>query len=430
MQFPKLTPLQSRFAACLGTTLLLLIIYFSISPPQFAYAAELDSIPNEDHNHHRIELDLRDEIDWGDDDDLEERGFVGYEPEFGIGLDRGLVGRATVTDIVILQNNQANQLNIQPGQTFNYVFKKEDIFGTDNATQSPTLPPSSDKLGFNNPIQKRSLQLEDEHRLEEEEHENIKRQNGNKTVFVAVNTCSQPSSNGSSTSPIPQLTVFVSTSDNNQRPGPGASGVQSSFPLEGGLLTYNTTVSSNTNVYIGVSASNLTGVTGDWNFQLAVSLDGFFFNFRNNQTSFVLDTDDTSALLSTTNLTKMNETEDIKQQWLDLTPPFQMFVVPANSTAINGLQNSYCAMARAATSDQSLKISTSILERGQDTNTQPKQQFLVDGLQPGTNYTAVLGYNSANGSINPANGVVGGGGLVWDPIFFQTKKGKLPYQCL
>src|ERR1700761_3843551 len=108
MQFPKLTPLQSRFAACIGTTLLLLLIYFSISPPHFAYAAELDSIHNEDHNHRWILSDMskgEDSWDWEDDDDQDE--FVGYEPGFAAGLDHSLIGRATVMDTVILQNNQA-----------------------------------------------------------------------------------------------------------------------------------------------------------------------------------------------------------------------------------------------------------------------------------------------------------------------------------
>ena len=59
-QCPKLTPLQSRFLASVAALALLALIYWSLSDPRFAYAAELDfdgagqSRGGEDHNWHRI----------------------------------------------------------------------------------------------------------------------------------------------------------------------------------------------------------------------------------------------------------------------------------------------------------------------------------------------------------------------------------------
>ena len=69
MQFPKLTPLQSRFAASLLASAILMFIYFSLSNTQFAYAAELDSIIPSDHNHPIIAFDDDDNALFGDLDD-------------------------------------------------------------------------------------------------------------------------------------------------------------------------------------------------------------------------------------------------------------------------------------------------------------------------------------------------------------------------
>ena len=96
MQFPKLTPLQSRFLACLGTSILLIIIYYSLSPTHFAYAAEVEATLNQDHNHHRIydDLDLSRDIDWEDEEDFGNIETASYQSDFGPGVDRSIIGGA------------------------------------------------------------------------------------------------------------------------------------------------------------------------------------------------------------------------------------------------------------------------------------------------------------------------------------------------
>ena len=124
MQFPKLTPLQSRFAACLGTSLVLLVIYFSLHPANFAYAAELDSLHHADHNHHRIALARSLALDWGPYEGEGSDDSIGYDPQFEVGaLDHGIVGRQSL-DTIRLENNKPNNLNIDARETHYYVFEK------------------------------------------------------------------------------------------------------------------------------------------------------------------------------------------------------------------------------------------------------------------------------------------------------------------
>ena len=51
MQLPKLTPLQSRFLASLVASAVLVVLYLTLTSPQFAYAVDLDSRIPPDHNH-------------------------------------------------------------------------------------------------------------------------------------------------------------------------------------------------------------------------------------------------------------------------------------------------------------------------------------------------------------------------------------------
>jgi len=114
MRLPKLTPLQSRLAVCVATSLLLLVVYVTLSTTHLAYAAELDSILHNDHNHPQIDLRLASDVDWGD---LEEEAHESYEPEFAPGgMGKEIVGRAA-QEIFYLKNNMPMNLNLAPGKT-------------------------------------------------------------------------------------------------------------------------------------------------------------------------------------------------------------------------------------------------------------------------------------------------------------------------
>jgi calcium channel MID1 len=422
MQFPKLTPLQSRFAACLGTSILLLILYFTISPPQFAYASELVSVHNEDHNHHRIDLDPSSDIDWGDDTEEEQ-----YEAEFS-GFERSIIGRAAA-DVKPLTNNVPDTLNVAPGETIYYVFENSSVWGNHSAPRQGLPSPIS---GSNGTIDKRDIAEDDWEETEKAGFDGTigiraKRQAVNsetRAVYIAVNTCLQPSMNSSmndtSTFAMPQLTLYVSQLESNPKPGPDKSANdQQAIPLVEGYA--NATIDASSNVYFSVSAPNLTSVlTGQWNYIVSASIDASF-QYYNNTTpfTFVVDTDSTSALLNTMNLTDPDAPSELRQQWMNISPPFNMLVFAQNTTVLNGIRNSYCGLTKLGQDE--IKISSNMTNRGVGQN--PKQQFYVQGLEPGQKYYSILAFNGVNGTADPASGVVGGGGQVWQALSFATKSG-------
>src|SRR5579871_799274 len=131
MQFPKLTPLQSRFLACLGTSILLVIIYYSLSPTHFAYAAEIEATLNQDHNHHRIHnrLDLFGDLDWEDEEEEEDFDIeiASYQSDFGPGVDRSIIGRAA-SGTFALVNNVPTTSNIAAGEIQYFVFDNSSLW--------------------------------------------------------------------------------------------------------------------------------------------------------------------------------------------------------------------------------------------------------------------------------------------------------------
>jgi calcium channel MID1 len=113
MPLPKLSPLQSRLAASLIASIMLLFLYFTFASPHFAYAGDVDSIRPEDHNHERLPGPIL-EVD-SDELELREAEGAAYEADF-IGFDRGIIGRAT-TDPQALQNKVNITDSIVQGQT-------------------------------------------------------------------------------------------------------------------------------------------------------------------------------------------------------------------------------------------------------------------------------------------------------------------------
>jgi calcium channel MID1 len=217
------------------------------------------------------------------------------------------------------------------------------------------------------------------------------------------------------------LTLYLSQSEANQKPGPSISDPnQQAIPFVEGYA--NATVDASSNVYFSVSAPNLTSsaMTGQWNYVVSASIDASFQYYNNTDPfSFVVDTDSTSALLATKNLTDPDASSDLRDQWMNTSPPFTMLVFPQNETLINGIRNSFCGLRRLG--QNTVKISANMTNRGLGQN--PKQQFYVEGLKPGQKYYGILAYNGVNDSTGQDSGVVGGGGQVWQPLGFATKQG-------
>lgn len=401
MQFPKLTPLQSRFAASFAASAVLVILYLTLTSPRFAYAADIDSILREDHNHPIIYAnpDVDQEIEVGGTlDSL-------YEPEFA-GVDRSIIGRAPA-GVSALANNAPGLSNINAGETQNWVFPKEALAG-------PLSPPTP---GLPSPVERRS----DDDQVRQELR---KRQDGSRTLYVTLNTCLQPSLNSSSATPQapPQLQLYVSKSSSLENPGPGQdSSGQDQVDVQGGYAGIQ--IDAEDDVFIGVAAPNTTTFSGIWNYELAASIDAPYHSVDNATNLYFVDSDNAAALLVTNDTTQAFPNETLYQTWMALPPPFIMFANNQNDSSILGLKNSFCGLNNyaqirdAVNGRETGNVSMTMTNRG--IGNKPKQQFYVSGLNGSSTYYGFLAMNG--NSTASGNGVVGGGGRVWQAMNFTTK---------
>ncbi|KAI9799710.1 MAG: hypothetical protein M1825_004445 [Sarcosagium campestre] len=390
---PKLTPLQSRFAASFAASLVLLAIYLLAFSSQFAYA--LDLISTEDHNHI-----LLDDPSITISDDLEEA--ILYRPDF-LGLERGIIGRAP--DAPSLENNEPQRLNITAGQKKTFTVRKSTIFGPCGASVSG-LPFASEDSTSTVKYAASTTRCKDE-------------ELSSRLLHITVNTCRQPIGTGPRKGVVaPPLQVYVSTDPDNKTPGPNQPSSQT-VEVEDGFGS--TAVTPSGDAFISVMAPDSDGFEGGYNYELAVSIDSPFHNYLDTDYNlFFIDSDATSALFITDNLTLANERDPVYQQWMNLkTPPFTMFAVESNKSSVAGLSHSYCGLlnqADVSPADED-DVQVDIINRG--LGKLPKQQFHLKSLKRKTEYTGLLAMSG--NSTKSGAGVIGGGGSVWKPIQFETK---------
>ncbi|GME27045.1 putative calcium channel subunit mid1 protein [Neofusicoccum parvum] len=392
MACPKLSPLQSRLAASLTAVALLILIYLSLGPANLAYAAA-----TEDHNHDRLEggafLGAELEAD-------------GYEPEF-VGVSRDIIGRQDGESYMLLSNNQPGTNNVEAGSTMYYRFDNSSVWGN-LSDATPGLPEIGEKKlksrEWETELRKRGVDGEEE---EEEEFEEVV----DGKVVLRKRQNEAP----------PQLTLYISTTDSNKSPGPDSgSNQQSTHVLTGGFVS--ATVNASSNVYIGVAAPSPLpdGYSGQWQYEVAVSIDASYhqYNYRDPTDTFVflVDSDTTSALFVTDNLTSSDPGDEDWERWMKAGNPFQLFAYSYNFTAIKGVERSYCGLERLW-NEQPTAQTSGMTTRG--LGNKPKEQFYVEGLNGSTPYHAfpVMYGNSTAAGAN----VVGGGGQVWSPVNFTTK---------
>lgn len=390
---PKLSPLQSRFAASLAASFVLLVVYLSLTKPQFAYALELDSrIPSEDHNHY-ILLDEPPLELWDQRSEEEEEGNIVARAEAGV---------------LALANNAPQNSNINFGATQNWVFPKDTVNGPHG--QSGTGLPAE------------TLKARD---LDDDVLAVDKRQSGSK-VYISLNTCLQPSPNTTDTKSNdavpPQLTMYISRSESNQKPGPGIDDPdQQTIQFDGGYALYEADVDSD--VYVGVSAPNTTEFEGIWNYEVAASNDAPFHGSNPNSSNlYFVDGDNHAALLITNDTTEALPNSTVYQDWMNLSPPWGVFAANQNDKGILGVRNSFCGLrnyAHIAANIQGFVNQNVAKMTNRGLGGKPKEQFYITGLNTTSQYwgmLAMVGNSTASG-----NGVVGGGGSVWNAIHFETK---------
>ncbi|TVY26120.1 Calcium influx-promoting protein [Lachnellula hyalina] len=406
MPLTKLSPLQSRLAASLIASLLLLLLYFTFASPHFAYATDVDSIRPEDHNHERLLerpfLDV-------DMEELE-RGEISYEAEF-IGVDRGIIGRApTGNEPKEVINNRLETTNIALGQTVSYIFSNASLYGEKSTTKAFLSPLR---------IQGRDFE-EDELEDDSQESGDLKlkaRQSSSnsRTLYISVTACVQPTALDTSIHvPPPQLQLYVSQSANNTNPGPGTS-PQDMIELEGGyvMLALNATG----DVYFGVFGNNNTQTTytdHPWEVEIAASIDApYHYYYDSSDNLSLVDSDTGSALLLAGNPMKLDGDGQNHAKWMDVSTPFSLFARDMSDQSIVGLENSYCAWTKG---EPGIQVGSSVAKR--EVDQLPDEQFYVQGLSGGSKYRAALAMNG--NSTSSGSGIVGGGGIVFRATNFST----------
>lgn len=425
---PKLTALQSRLLASVIATGLVVVLYFALSSGHFAYASELDSILPEDHNHERL---LSPYI-LTDDVDEKEYGDVEYEPEF-LGVDRGIIGRQEQIAFEVV-NNIPKLDNVELGATVYYVFTNSSVWGIRSAASSGLPSPGlirvreeeGDDDGEEASIVEKTTEHVSYYENDEEGSRIFKRANKTRTVYITLNTCLQPDNPKDPSAP-PQIMLYVS--QNNTRPGPNQpSDSQKVVKAVHGFA--NLTFEASKDVYIGVSAPNATNYEGVYSVQIAASIDAQFHSYKGDEADlFFIDSDSSSALLATKNLTDPNSPDmEVYNKWMQLTPPYVVFANNQNDTRLSGISHSYCGLekyAQIAGTKDGLRTN---MVRTSMTNVTlgnfPKQQFYFQGLNASSSYYGILAMTG--NSTAYGNGVVGGGGTVWKTMDFSTQSGQCP----
>ncbi|OQD80781.1 hypothetical protein PENANT_c033G07249 [Penicillium antarcticum] len=239
------------------------------------------------------------------------------------------------------------------------------------------------------------------------------------TVYLSLTTCRKPTANTTTTEDgFPQLQMYVSKSETLQEPGPGHDDSdQDVYTAEGGYIGIEKDTDSD--VFIGVAAPNSTGYSGGYTYQLAASIDAYFHNVVDNDPFlYFVDADVSAALLVTNNLTQAEKDSDNYQQWMNMTPPYTMFAHNINNTALVGLERSFCALDELSQVGRiSKSVEVGMTSRG--LGNRPKEQFYITGLNQSSSYNGILAM--VGNSTTSGNGIVGGGGQVWEAMNFTTK---------
>ena len=393
MPLPKLTPLQSRFAASLVASCILLLLYLTLSKPSFAYAHELDSRIPPDHNHPIL--------DPLDDNELDLSDSSGHN---------GRLEVRAVDGVDALSNNGPQNRNIEPGTSGFWMFPKDAIEGPPGQL-GPGLPGSS--------VLRRAL-------VKYDAMGDLESRQAVRTVYITLNTCIQPSPKDDRADPgslvPPQLEMYISQSDSNQKPGPASSNQdQQRIIVDGGYALANLT--SDGDVYIGITAPNTTAFTGTWNYEIAASIDAPYHGANTTWPNlFFVDGDNHAALLVTNDTTQANASDPVYQDWMNMRPPYGMFAHPQNDPAIFGVRHSYCGLkneAKIFTNLESVDNQNVALMTNRGHGGKPKEQFYITALNSSSSYYGFLAIQG--NSTDSGSGVVGGGGMVWTNMSFNTK---------
>lgn len=447
MPLPKLSPLQSRLAASLLASGVLILLYLSFRSSGLAYAAELASVP------------LAERHDGHPPPGERESRAAEYMADF-LGADRSLVGRVVLEDNVEeLKNNRVVKTTLALGETIHFAFSntslaRRHLNDEGQLSWAEVRKRHADSEGVLYVHDRRgvidgedgkgqgamatgdegnNLGDEDEDGGQKLDGQQLARRQdqrgqGSSSLYITVNVCQQPTGDETNGGIPPQLRLWLSQSASNTKPGPGKSqDSQTMLQLTGGagLLAINATG----DVYIGLSSDNATDFSDDYEFEIAASTDAPYHTFNTRNTNLVLvDSDASSALLVTQNLTSSAPGTPEFDRWMAMDPPYTMFASKTNDSAIMGVSNSYCGLQKyaevgaVASERSSATYETGMTTRGNRQS--PRQQFYMTGLTRATSYWGFLAMdgNASSSQLAKRDGI-GGGGQVFRAMRFSTLKG-------
>lgn len=415
----QLSLLQSRLAASLIASCLVIVLYLFLFTPQFAFAAELSQIPS------GIYVDHFDESFYDVETTTESSGLQGpqYEPDFSL-FDRSIIGRAA-DGVTPLEPDRPTRGNLDPKGTIAYVFEATSVSG--RSAQEPNTSAHELRRSLNEI--RESTEQEGKTELGFDSEVAPRQTTPTKTLYISANTCNQPGriSPNQTTMDPPQLTLFVSTSSENTSPGPDkAQGSQKMLVFDEGAVMFNTSLDGD--VYFSISAPEVSDRYFDtalpYNFEVAVSLDGYYHSYDvETQPNFYwIDSDASSAFLKTKNLT--SRPEEVVS-----TPPYVVFVQNTNNPNINGIQKSYCGLSSWAQirplQNGKSQATVGLRQTGKGKDNTTVQEFYISGLDASSNYTGIVALNTSvslqKRQEADSSGPSLGGMVVYNAVNFSTK---------
>jgi len=416
----QLSPLQSRLAASVAASIILLILAFTLLPgPKLAFAADVINVP-------RV---IYDDLEVEDAAEVERRDAVDglYKPVFAA-FDRSLIGRQTESNVAELNDNVPVSFTLKPGEVGYYMFQSGRVTSTERLADIAGLVPREES-GPERDTPERDVS--------ETAKEDLGRRVGTRPVFISANTCIQPQRGEGAaitTSPL-QLRFLVSADSNEQLPNRTKSTTQAKVFDEGAVI-YK--MDSTGVVYFGIEAPVLPdGFAGDWGFEIVASTEGWYHTYEDGDSDdsllHTVANDGSGVLLMTRDLAE-NEDEhgdgDGTQTIMDSAPPFALFAAPSGSSTFDGVRNSFCGLRNYAQivgmhdADHANKISVSMTTRGH--GNRPKQQFWLSGLNSNTKYSGILVRTGRNPMLEKRQNRGGnnGGVQVLQQTDFETQTGE------
>jgi calcium channel MID1 len=417
MQLTRLGPPHSDMIAYTIAVCLLLTSRTLIRPSIFVYAAEDAATPEPHHSSHSLVSSALSQESTYIQGASTEGNNGGYLPDFAY-FGRNLLGRQA-EEVGKLKNDEKSEADINPDSTVFFVFEKSAI---PTKRHDKASVEALDASGAEN-----TDAIEAGSSESGEADGRLSPRQARKRIWISANTCRQPLPQGDKTLKNgPQLRLYVSTSVDNQKPGPDSTNnlVTNSTGIEFNSGFASVEVNTTSDVYVGVHAPKLDGDWfGSWHFEIAASTERPYHSHDDKDPFlYMVDTDSESTLFITYNLTDSDKAEDV-EKW-NKESHFSMYAFPAGERSpVTGMENSVCALEQKYNTTSNVTVLSKITTKFGSGF--PKRQFDVHGLDNNQTYD---GYLIVLGDPDmpdlPGGRKVGAGGMVFKQFQWTTKVGK------